>query len=87
MAKARAGSHAALRMLEIVDRSVAFQLMWIGRERFEAARSYFQKHADHGYSFTDCTSFILMHELRIEEALTTDRHFQEAGFRPLLPIS
>jgi len=28
-----------------------------------------------------------MHELCIKEALTTDRHFIEAGFRPLLPVA
>jgi len=76
-----------MKLLEIVDRSEAFQLLWIGRERFEAARAYFQKHADHGYSFTDCTSFVLMQELRIKDVLTTDRHFIEAGFCPLLPVS
>jgi predicted nucleic acid-binding protein len=42
------------------------------------------KHADHGYSFTDCSSFLLMKELALREALTTDLHFAEAGFIPLL---
>jgi predicted nucleic acid-binding protein len=87
LAKAREGGHAALRLLEIVDRSHAFRLVWIGEERFEEAKSFFRKHADHGYSFTDCTSFVLMSELRIRDALTTDRHFAEAGFRPLLPVA
>jgi predicted nucleic acid-binding protein len=86
-AKARGGRHGALRLLEIIDRSHAFRRVWIGEERFEAAKSLFQKHADQGYSFTDCTSFVLMRELRIKDALTTDRHFVEAGFRPLLPVS
>jgi len=86
LAKARVGGYAALRLLEIVDRSEAFRLLWIGEERFEAAKSFFRKHVDHGYSFTDCTSFVLMRELRIKDVLTTDRHFIEAGFRPLLPI-
>lgn len=75
-----------MRLLEIIDRSEAFRLFWIGEKRFEAAKSFFQKHADHGYSFTDCTSFVLMRELRIKEVLTTERHFVEAGFRPLLPV-
>lgn len=40
--------------------------------------------ADHdallyGRSLTDCTSFILMRELELREALTTDRHFLQAG--------
>ncbi len=36
-------------------------------------------------SFTDCTSFVVMHELEIEVAFTADRHFHRAGqgVRPL----
>lgn len=84
LAKARAGGPAAVRLLELVDRSEGFRLLWIGEERFARAKEFFQKHADHGYSFTDCTSFVLMREIGISDALTTDHHFREAGFRPLL---
>lgn len=86
LAKMRAGAHASLRLLEIVDRSAAFSIIWIGPERFKSARAFFRKHADHGYSFTDCTSFVVMRELDITDALTTDRHFIEAGFKALLPV-
>jgi hypothetical protein len=87
LAKARAGGYGALRLLEVVDRSEAFRFFWIGEHRFQAAKSFFTKYSDHGYSFTDCTSFVLMRELGIKDALTTDRHFVEAGFRALLPLS
>ena len=60
---------------------------WIGPQRFELAKAFFRKHADHGYSFTDCTSFVVMRELALTEALTTDRHFVEAGFKALLPVA
>lgn len=36
------------------------------------------------WSFTDCTSFRLMKLRNIRDALTTDRHFREAGFHVLL---
>jgi uncharacterized protein len=84
LAKVRAGGNAALRLLDIVERSRAFQMFWVGIERFEAAKAFFRKYADHGYSFTDCTSFVLMQERRLRDALTTDGHFVEAGFRTLL---
>ena len=32
------------------------------------------------FSFTDCTSFVVMRELRLREALTTDHHFAQMGF-------
>jgi len=84
LAKVRAGGEAALRLLEIVEKSRVFQMSWVGVQRFEASKAFFRRHADHGYSFTDCTSFVLMNEMRIRDALTTDRHFAEAGFRTLL---
>jgi predicted nucleic acid-binding protein len=84
LAKIRAGSDSALRLLEIVERSRAIEMFWIGVEHFEAAKALFRKHADHDYSFTDCTSFVVMNKLRIRDALTSDRHFVQAGFRILL---
>lgn len=84
LAKARAGSYGAQKLLELCERSQAFRLVWVGPERFEAAKAFFRKHADHDYSFTDCTSFVVMRELGLREALTTDGHFAEAGFQPLL---
>jgi predicted nucleic acid-binding protein len=84
LAKIRAGSDAALRLLEIVERSRAIEMLWIGIEQFEAAKAVFRRHADHGYSFTDCTSFVVMDKLRIRDALTSDHHFVQAGFRILL---
>jgi predicted nucleic acid-binding protein len=84
LAKTRDGSLAALRLLESVEASAGFRLEWVGPDRFAAAKAWFRKHADHAYSFTDCASFVVMRELRLRDALTSDRHFAEAGFRALL---
>jgi len=35
---------------------------------------------DKDWSLVDCASFVVMRELGISEALTTDRHFEQAGF-------
>ncbi len=82
--KARCNTHAALRFLSFLDESSAFEIVPITPERLDAAKRFFRKHADHGYSFTDCASFVVMKEFHIRDALTTDRHFIEAGFRALL---
>lgn len=39
-----------------------------------------KKFKDQTFSFTDCTSFILMQEYAIKKACTLDKHFQIAGF-------
>ena len=39
---------------------------------------------DKSWSLTDCLSFVVMDQLGLAEALTTDRHFEQAGFAVLL---
>jgi hypothetical protein len=51
--------------------------------RAEKARAVMFRHRDKHYSFTDCTSFVVMRELRLKEVLTTDRHFRQMGFHVL----
>ena len=46
--------------------------------------SFFERHSDKDWSLVDCTSFVLMRRLRLTDALTADRHFEQAGFRALL---
>ena len=44
----------------------------------------FESRPDKAWSLTDCISFLVMGEEGISEALTTDHHFQQAGFRALI---
>jgi predicted nucleic acid-binding protein len=39
---------------------------------------------DKKWSLVDCSSFVLMQQRGIIEALTTDHHFEQAGFVRLL---
>jgi predicted nucleic acid-binding protein len=87
LTKARTSAKVALALLDRIESSPALSIQHITHDRFAAAKAFFRKHADHGYSFTDCTSFVLMHEMEIRDVLTTDRHFAEAGFRTMLRLS
>lgn len=40
--------------------------------------------ADKSWSLTDCISFIVMHDRNIRSALTSNHHFEQAGFQILL---
>ena len=63
-----------------VDGSSRVRWEYISLARADKARGLFFRYRDKDFSFTDCTSFILMRELRLREALTTDHHFLQAGF-------
>lgn len=51
---------------------------------FERAVKLMASRNDKDWSLVDCTSFEIMRDLHLEEALSTDKHFEQAGFRALL---
>ena len=53
-------------------------------ELFRAGLELFARRADKEWSLTDCTSFIVMKQQGLTEALTGDHHFEQAGFTKLL---
>jgi predicted nucleic acid-binding protein len=53
-------------------------------DRFRRGIALYRTRADKDWPLTDCLSFVVMDELGLSEALTGDRHFLQAGFRPLL---
>jgi hypothetical protein len=57
--------------------SLSCGLWTIGRLLFARDPLFFRE-------LTDCLSFCIMNELRLSEALTTDAHFEQAGFVSLL---
>lgn len=84
LVKARAGAGAALRLLDLLEGTAALDLEWVGVERFDRAKALFRKYRDQSFSFTDCTSFAVMRERRISDAITTDDHFRIMGFNLVL---
>lgn len=79
------GYHSlAIEILELAGKSRALQMEWMDSQRFFKTRSLFAKYQDQGFSFTDCFSFVLMRELKIQKALTKDQHFVVMGFERLL---
>jgi predicted nucleic acid-binding protein len=78
-------SHAAaVDFLKTTLESKSLRLEWIDSERFHAAAELFRRYDDKEWSFTDSVSFAVMHELKIQDSFTTDHHFRQAGFNPLL---
>jgi predicted nucleic acid-binding protein len=50
----------------------------------ESAVRLFERRDDKEWSLTDCLSFVVMEDRQLTDALTTDYHFEQAGFRTLL---
>jgi predicted nucleic acid-binding protein len=51
---------------------------------FREGRRLFASRSDKEWSLVDCTSFVVMKQRRLKEALTADHHFIQAGFGALL---
>ena len=56
------------------------QLLRVSPETESKAWTMLKKYKDVTFSYTDCTSFILMKEHKIKKALSLDEHFVIAGF-------
>ena len=51
---------------------------------FDQGCELYAARIDQTWSLTDCISFVVMKERSLSDALTADRHFEQAGFRALL---
>ena len=51
---------------------------------FRRGLALFRSRPDKDWPLTDCISFVVMRERGIDEALTADRHFEQAGMKALL---
>jgi predicted nucleic acid-binding protein len=59
------------------------ETIWVEESLHRRAIDLLGARQDKSYSLCDAVSFILMRERGIHEALTTDRHFEQEGFRRL----
>jgi predicted nucleic acid-binding protein len=66
-------------------RSSRFTVVFVSPNLMERALSLYAERSDKAWGLVDCASFVVMTEQGITEAFTTDRHFEQAGFRCLLP--
>lgn len=73
-----------LALVDVLRTRPSVRLIRSSRERFEAGFKLYEERADKSWSLTDCLSFVVMKDLGISEALTADRHFEQAGFVALL---
>jgi predicted nucleic acid-binding protein len=73
-----------LNFLTDVERDAAIDLVFVDRNLHSTAVDLLRRRPDKLWSLCDAVSFVLMAEHGIREALTTDHHFEQAGFVRLL---
>ena len=61
-----------------------YEIVSADQRLLDQAISLYRDRRDKDWSLTDCTSFVLMRERGLQEALTADHHFEQAGFTLLL---
>ncbi len=74
----------ALTVWEMVRTDPGFRLIPAQSELIERGKDLYGQRPDKEWSLTDCISFVVMQEEHIIEALTGDRHFEQAGFKAVL---
>jgi hypothetical protein len=75
---------AAIQLLESLETDPNVEVVLFTNSLYKLAFNLFKQREDKEWGLVDCTSFIVMQDREIIEALTADAHFQQAGFRVLL---
>ena len=71
-------------LVEQVSREPRFYLMENSDALFARGFELYRQRPDKEWSLTDCISFVVMADEGLTEALTSDHHFEQAGFTALL---
>jgi uncharacterized protein len=69
---------------DAIINDAGFDIVPASTELLARGMQFYGARLDKEWSLTDCISFVVMADKRVSEALTGDRHFEQAGFKPLL---
>jgi len=61
------------------------QVVYLTQDQINRAWEVYRKFADKEWSFTDCTSKVVMEDLQITTAFTFDHHFRQFGNITVVP--
>lgn len=80
----RLGHDKAVEVGKTLQVSSQIEKIWVTSADERLAWELFIARGDKSYSFTDCTSFIVMKRLKITQYLAFDDHFRQEGFEEVL---
>lgn len=71
-------------LLDSLETDPRVEIITLSEQLYARASRLYRDRPDKEWALTDCVSFIVMEDRGIDEALTTDEHFQQAGFQALM---
>jgi predicted nucleic acid-binding protein len=75
---------AAIQLLSALESDSTVGIVSLTDALYAQAFTLYRTRPDKEWGLVDCISFVVMRERSISSALTTDLHFQQAGYRVLL---
>jgi predicted nucleic acid-binding protein len=75
---------AFLDLMQLLGKSPLMRVVEPSQELFTAGIGLYGMRSDKDWPLTDCISFVVMEREGIRDAMTGDRHFEQAGFIALL---
>ena len=75
---------AAGELLDALEQDPQVEIVPLAEDIYQQALALFSSRQDKEWGMVDCVSFVVMQERGLTDALTTDEHFEQAGFRTLL---
>ena len=73
----------AIKIGNYILKSKVTRIIHVDEEIFNDAWKLFTKYKNKEWSFTDCTSFIIMNKFNIKNAFTFNKHYKQAGYKTL----
>lgn len=83
--RTRISYRVSIEFRESIYKSTILDVIPISSEIEEAAYTIFKKYKDKDFSFTDCTSFVLMERKSIKKVFAFDHHFEQYGSFQMIP--
>lgn len=74
---------AAIQVIQEFMSTDNVEVLHLSAELFVQAFDLYCTYQDKEWGLVDCVSFVVMQDLNIQEVLTFDHHFVQAGFRQL----
>ncbi len=83
--KARGFTSEAIEVGEMFFSGQLARLLYLTETDIQSAWSIFRRYRDKEWSFTDCTSKVIIERLGIQQAFAFDHHFRQFGSVTVVP--